>query len=423
MNGSQMTSIKLPKNLEFESANEVNNCEGTLSYVEHQNKYRLVFSNTKSDKIRYLNSKTCNLLFEKTRDIHATVHVHHENSNSSLETRTLGELSNTGYLETDLFAVYGNYKGSARPYAPDFSFEHGGNRYLQDQIQTYYNLDYAFKRLEEVFSYNLTVPFVVFTHTELTNNARYLPPYGEYLGEIQLGTPDGEFMQNLNNDADVIVHELGHHILFPYISEIDGESTVLHEGTADFLAYVVHENEQLGETIMVGGRYLRANEEVWNLLYDEKRYEWPQHRLGQFWSAYLTNLYKKYPVSFPEIYMASFDYYSPNADISEAIVAYLESADNSGQLTEEMFCDVLNEASKLGMIKAISNIDSGNCSLENPEVNYRNVSSNSNDSPGGIIENVSNGCGVIGGSGSHSAVIIYLVPLGLLLLRRRRNES
>ena len=89
-------------------------------------------------------------------------------------------------------------------------------------------------------------------------------------------------MENLNNDGDVVVHELGHHILYPYVSDLTGEAILLHEGTADFISYAVFENEDLGESILVGEPYLRSNKEVKGLLYDEMRYEWPAHRLGNF---------------------------------------------------------------------------------------------------------------------------------------------
>ena len=381
-------------------------------------RYKALYLVVNRENYEFKDPRSCKTLISKNRFIHVEAEVHLENSNSGLAFRELKYINNSGFLDNEKMAVFGNYRASERAYAEDLIFNYNADPYIQDQVQTFFNIDNALKKLEEIFSYSLEEPIVIFTHTELTNNARYLPPYGEYIGEIQIGTPDEIFMDNLNSDADVIVHELGHHILFPYVSTIEGESTILHEGTADYLAYMVHGNERLGETLLIDAPYLRSNEAVENLLYDEQRFVWAQHQLGQFWSAYLSKLTKMYPETFPEIYFHSLSFYSPNANINEAIISLLESADNKGLLSNDMHCAFIDEAAKLGFVDAIKGIDRSSCNINPPFIRYRSAPIKEEDTGQSITDK---GCGSIGLESTSGATLLYLLPFIILLFRRKHE--
>ena len=106
-------------------------------------------------------------------------------------------------------------------------------------------------------------------------------------------------------------------------------------------------------------------------------------------------LYRLYPDQFPKIYINSLNFYSPNANLSEAIIAILESAESSSSLSQEMLCDVAGEAAKLGMIKAIESLDVSSCDLTIPEVDYKQITNKNVKTQSGIIESAT-GCGVIG---------------------------
>ena len=417
--GSLMVSSKLPKNITIDRIDSAkSHCSDNIKYVEHNEKYVPLNVEIKKDLINFREPQSCNLLFSESRAIEVQAEVHYENRNSDIEFRELKHINDSGFLDNEKFAVFGSYRASERAFAEDLVFNKNSNPIIQDQIQTFFNIDNALTKLNEIFNLEIKEPFFVFTHTDLPNNARYLPPYGEYTGEIQIGTPDEIFMDNLNNDADVIVHELGHHILFPYVSTIEGESTILHEGTADYLAYMVHGNERLGETIVLDSPYLRSNEAVENLLYDEQRLVWRQHQLGQFWSAYLSRLTKMHPDIFPNIYINSLAFYSPNANINEAIIALLESAESQGMLSNDLQCDFINEAAKLGFVDAIKGIDSSSCNIKKPFIRYRAAPIDKNDTQKGVVESVANGCGSIGMGSRPSALILYLIPFMCLFFRR-----
>ncbi len=85
------------------------------------------------------------------------------------------------------------------------------------------------------------------------NNARYIP---EYMGQkpfIQAGTGDGVNLQNLTTDRDVIAHEFGHHVVYRSLTEIGGESGVLHEALADYWAFTKTNDACLGESVCPNG--------------------------------------------------------------------------------------------------------------------------------------------------------------------------
>ena len=73
-----------------------------------------------------------------------------------------------------------------------------------------------------------------------------------------------------------------------------------------------------------------------------------------------------HPDIFPNIYINDLAFYSPNANINEAIIALLESAESQGMLSNDLQCDFINEAAKLGFVDAIKGIDSSSCNIRSP---------------------------------------------------------
>ena len=105
--------------------------------------------------------------FVNEKSIHASAQVHHENKNSPIDTVELKLIDSSGNLTNEYFSVYGTYGASERAYSEDSFFEFTSDEKIQDQVQTYYNLEYAVERLKDIFSYKLVSPLAVFTHTEL----------------------------------------------------------------------------------------------------------------------------------------------------------------------------------------------------------------------------------------------------------------
>ena len=95
-------------------------------------------------------------------------------------------------------------------------------------------------------------PLQIKLHARLggsVNNAIYLPGDDTHAATIALGDGDGIELKNLSLDADVVGHELGHHIVFQTLKKTDGESLLIHEALADFLQYAHAGNPCLGESI------------------------------------------------------------------------------------------------------------------------------------------------------------------------------
>lgn len=83
------------------------------------------------------------------------------------------------------------------------------------------------------------------------NNALYQPKTSsDYkVPTIIIGNGDGAVLQNLSIDGDVVSHELGHHIVFQYLTSISGPSLTIHEALADFFTFSRTSDACLGESI------------------------------------------------------------------------------------------------------------------------------------------------------------------------------
>ncbi|MFK7826337.1 MAG: hypothetical protein AB8G05_19475 [Oligoflexales bacterium] len=58
------------------------------------------------------------------------------------------------------------------------------------------------------------------------------------------------FFENLRTDSDVLYHEYGHHLVYKTVQELSNpESFAIHDGFADFFAYMINGDNCLAETI------------------------------------------------------------------------------------------------------------------------------------------------------------------------------
>jgi hypothetical protein len=96
------------------------------------------------------------------------------------------------------------------------------------------------------------------------NNAQYLPcgvsgkcdagPWivigtGWEAGRSIAGTSDSS-LRYIGKDADVVMHEFNHHIIFRSLTTTEGETGAMHEGIADYMTYAITGNNLLGESIV-----------------------------------------------------------------------------------------------------------------------------------------------------------------------------
>ena len=95
---------------------------------------------------------------------------------------------------------------------------------------------------------------------------------------ITIGDGSNGVLQKLPRDADVVSHELGHHVVYQTLTSTSGESLIMHEGLADFFAYARTGDGCLGESIcpatstacQVKGQCLRTAENT--LTYNSTAY-------------------------------------------------------------------------------------------------------------------------------------------------------
>ncbi|HET9240987.1 MAG TPA: hypothetical protein VFO10_27220 [Oligoflexus sp.] len=229
-----------------------------------------------------------------------------------LQEFTLRSMKETGYLENAYFVTEVDspftYATSANS---DFT-AFGPTSDAFEEISLFTNANRALEWLETMGYKNFgTVPIRIQVHAEFqgdTNNALYQP--GATFDTIFVGDGDGTILQNLSTDSDVVGHELGHHVVYHTVTEIAGESLVLHEGLADYFNFARTGNACLGESICPDTAYgnkicyvpkkcLRTGENA--LKYGGADLPREAHQKSQFISGMLWDLYAKDGIALEDV--------------------------------------------------------------------------------------------------------------------------
>ena len=166
------------------------------------------------------------------------------------------------------------------------------------------------------------------------NNAIYEP--GSFFEKdspsISIGSGDGLVLKNLTTDADVVSHELAHHMIYQTLTSTVGESLVLHEGLADFFAFARSKDSCLGESICpekstACSTYktcLRSGAN--DLVYQSEPYvRLPPHQQGQLLSGLLWDLFQKKNQNLDELAdttLQAVKYLNPSSDIQDFLSAF-----------------------------------------------------------------------------------------------------
>lgn len=163
-------------------------------------------------------------------------------------------LKNT-YFQTQLYDEFANDPA----YATDcnFVYSEGSSEFAQTSLFT--NANRQLEWLEEHGYTNFGDTSIrIVVHKVFTeyggndiNNALYQPTNGQAgsTPTIYVGDGDGQILQNLAIDSDVVSHELGHHVVYHTIKNISDESLVVHEALADFFTFSRTGDSCLGESI------------------------------------------------------------------------------------------------------------------------------------------------------------------------------
>jgi hypothetical protein len=193
------------------------------------------------------------------------------------------------------------------------------------------------------------------------DNAQYLSPDETDDGRPRVEIGDGDSLQNLSLDFDVIAHELGHHVLARRLVTKTGESRAIHEGLADYLVYAKTGNPCLGESICgptaaceVEGRCLRTADNRYRLDEDQLSV----YGQAQALAAMLWDLGKSPGVGHSTVARLVFkavDYFLPASSFHDMLKA-LMSADLElhGGVNA---CALRDEAERRGLAVALQGID------------------------------------------------------------------
>lgn len=201
------------------------------------------------------------------------------------------------------------------------------------------------------------------------SNALYKPFDASFNNgpSITIGDGDGDDLKNLNLDSDVVSHELGHHIIFQYITETSGDSLLLHEGLSDYFTFAKNNDSCLGESICVvgggscyiDGKCLRTANN--NLKYDGELYRAisSQHIKSQLISGFLWDLHQK--IDKDKITSLVFDSLKllvTNTNISQWLAALMIEDHNLHN--GENSCTIYDTAVKRGLSSLLDDIDCAN---------------------------------------------------------------
>lgn len=229
-----------------------------------------------------------------------------------LQEFALRDMKETGYLENKYFVTEVESPFSYVTKA-DLDFTaFGPTSDAFEEISLFTNANRALEWLETMGYKNFgTAPIRLAVHAEFqgdTNNALYQP--GASYDVIYVGDGDGTVLQNLATDSDVVGHELGHHVVYHTVTEIAGESLVLHEGLADYFNFARTGNACLGESICPDTAYgnkicyvpktcLRTGDNA--LKYGAADLPREAHQKSQFISGMLWDLYAKDGIALEDV--------------------------------------------------------------------------------------------------------------------------
>ena len=160
-----------------------------------------------------------------------------------------------------------------------------------------------------------------FAPNGIPNNALFTPGSTDdgILPSIQIDNGDGKILQNLVTDADVVSHEMGHHIVYKTLQTTSGESLVLHEGLADAFVFLRTGDPCLGRSIcpltsnacVTQGQCLRSgtlgvayNDSQWNGWSGAQRVL--GHKHGQLISGIIWDLIKTQGMSNKDVTALTF---------------------------------------------------------------------------------------------------------------------
>ena len=321
--------------------------------------------------------------------------------------------------------------GSARFKSTDTSFAPTVGSTNFDEVSLFTN---AVRTLDWLESIGYTTfgsnRITIVVHDTSENNALYQPDSTTPL--IKVGEGDGSLLQNLSTDADVVSHELAHHVVYNSITRISGESLVLHEGLADFFTFARTGDSCLGESICpassnfcyVQNECLRTADN--DLTYGSSTLPTEPHLRSQLISGFLWDFIQKDGVPsdvWAGLVLKSVNILNSNSGYEDLLLSLLviDAAEYSSTYCSEIY----NRAEERGFSSLISRY---NCeTIAEEAANSYSTGTKINSIVGtGTTEQSSSSssssgwCGAVAGGSTGTTAAIFLIPL-LVALRRRKD--
>lgn len=275
------------------------------------------------------------------------------------------------------------------------------------------------------------------------SNAQYVPtgPDDSGLPAIIIGTgyeatgtPASETsrLRYIGRDADVAMHEFGHHMVYRSITEVTGESGAMHEGFSDFFTYAITNNNKLAESIVSTGQPLRQG----TLTGPVSQYAGGQvHRVGEYWSSVLWEIRaslgqnNKGAWRADRIVWDSIDYLKSKSGFYDAIAAIAKATEIYATANSENATELKEKIYTIFYNRAFISEPKGNGELPSPTNNIVNSLTGSTASSSGNKSTTSSGgiCGVVSAgeaSAQSSAVataILFILGLAIPFLSKGRS--
>ncbi len=306
--------------------------------------------------------------------IKAMVYARGPNDGALVEV-SLPELPPTGWLDGPHFRVYAPDESDPRVQARDLRFNLRPDDPVDsvqfDQVQAYYGAMKALDFFRARFGYDpgtMSLAVRVNLGGSQADNAAYTPPP---IGpEILIGRGE-DLYRNLAREVDVLVHEFAHHVIYRFLTRANGESGIVHEGTADFFAYAQAGDPFLGESVVPGGRFLRTAALAASDRYDTLESWRDGHFRGQYWSAVLWELRQRIGAeAWDRTVYEALPYLGPASGLRDAFLALFNADRDLAPLPEGNperasyglhKCMILEAGIARGFAVALEGIDGSGC--------------------------------------------------------------
>ena len=277
-------------------------------------------------------------------------------------------------------------------------------------------------------------PLTVVIHATIkgtTNNALYTPFDGTSGPFIRVGDGDGQGLQKLATDGDVVSHELGHHVIYQALTTVSGESLILHEGLADFMAFSRSGDACLGESICPASSTMCAvpktclrsadNKLTYNGT-DYNNYGTKYHLKGQLISGFLWDLRKSNAIPADDLsrmIVSGVVFLKSDAAIPDFVLAILNA--DKALFSSKYQAAILSALDARGM--GIATVGVSLTSVDGlPPSKAAASSSDSSSKSGGILG--MGGCSTLGVSGqSGQDILMIIILLGIPVFFATRPKA